>query len=260
MLGGGLRIVQEAQRDPAGGELVLGVVVAPCSAAPRRARPRRRSWHRRCRAACARRAGARSTIRRDCAAAPRSRGAVCISAPASAILSWRRSHCDLREDVAGVAARRRRHRVELAPWRWRHSAAPRCAPWRSPAGRRRAAWRRAGRHRGRPWRRGARSMRALSSARVSSSPNRSSACASSSCENESSRQASRTSACAPARSPSGSSARASAKRPLALSGLRCRRNRRARSRAGALLPQRASARRRNVTMLGQPGLAAMKAL
>ena len=103
------------------------------------------------------------------------------------------------------------------------------------------------------------SMRALSSAAAIRPANVARACASSSAEKPSLRQASRTSVSAPARSPLASSARASANRPLAVRG-------------GSLLKKAmtacgstwrcqsaASARRRKVIMLGQLGLAAMKA-
>ncbi len=102
-------------------------------------------------------------------------------------------------------------------------------------------------------------MRALWSAVVIRSLNTSSAWLSSSAEKASFHQASRTWAWARARSPWARSARASAKRPLAVSGGSLAKKARAVEGSPFSCHSIASARRRKKVMLGQLGLAAMKA-
>ena len=102
-------------------------------------------------------------------------------------------------------------------------------------------------------------MRALWSARVRISPKASDTLLSTSCEKPSLRHASRTSASAPLRSPRTSSARAMGE--LALGGERrpLREIGGTRPASGRSWNAAASALRRNVTMLGQFGLAEMNA-
>ena len=167
---GSLRI---AQRDPAGGELMVGAVIV---AARRRGVARhddRPSWDRPRRAACAPAGGARSTIRRDrgCRrAAGRSASARPLRRPCRRGAASGCGRTCSRCRCARRPARRRPASCRRPCRAWR------CAPWRSPARGRRAGWRRAAPPSVSSFSYSRRSIRALWSARVRNSPNCSSTC------------------------------------------------------------------------------------